>query len=56
MTGALAETLQGLQLPELRRRFLEQGQFLFLIGHKQGGSVSRHSMARLLECMAEFLP
>jgi hypothetical protein len=82
MTGALAETLQGLQLPELRRRFLEQGQFLYLpqflppevtarlvgavtaatpavnrnylIGHKQGGSVSRHSIDERAPLIAEL--
>ena len=80
MRQALGERLGGLDLPELRRRFLEQGAFLYLPeflpqqltaelvaaatlasravnrnylpGHKQGGSVSRHSLDELAPAIA----
>jgi hypothetical protein len=82
MSLGLAGSLAGLQVPELRQRFLAQGQFLYLPqflppevtaqlvaavtavtpainrnylpGHKQGGSVSRHSIDALAPCIAEL--
>jgi len=82
MTEPLAATLQGLDLPDLRRQFLSQGEFLYLPrflpaeltgslvaavasagravnrnylpGHKQGGSVSRHSIDALVPLIAQL--
>jgi hypothetical protein len=82
MSVALAGSLAGLPMPELRQRFLAQGQFLYLPqflpphltarliaavdevmpavnrnylpGHKQGGSVSRHSIDALAPCIADL--